>query len=54
MVEKDGKQKRRKFSAKYQAATVRLMQHSAKSIGQVALKLGIGETALRRLVSRRK
>jgi transposase len=50
-VEKDGKQKRRKFWAKYKAATVRLMQHSAKSIGQVALELGIGETALRRWVS---
>jgi transposase len=49
-VEKDGKRKRRKFSAEYKAETVRLVQRSGKSIGQMALELGIGETALRRWV----
>jgi transposase len=46
-VEKDGKRKRRRFSAEYKAETVRLLQRSGKSIGQMALELGIGETALR-------
>jgi len=50
MVEKNGKRKRRKFSAEYKAETVRLIQRSSKSIGQIALELGIGETALRRWV----
>jgi transposase-like protein len=49
-VEKDGKRKRRKFSTEYKAETVRLVQRSGKSIGQMALELGIGETALRRWV----
>jgi transposase len=49
-VEKDRKQNRRKFSAEYKAETVRLIQRSGKSIGQMALELGIGETALRRWV----
>jgi transposase len=49
-VEKDGKGKRRRFSAEYKAETVRLIQRSGKSIGQMALELGIGETALRRWV----
>jgi transposase len=49
-VEKDGKRKRRKFSAEYKAETVRLVQRSGKSIGQMALELGIGESALRRWV----
>jgi transposase len=49
-VEKNGKRKRRKFSAEYKAETVRLIQRSGKSIGQIALELGIGETALRRWV----
>jgi len=49
-VEKDGKRKRRRFSAEYKAETVRLVQRSGKSIGQMALELGIGETALRRWV----
>jgi transposase len=49
-VEKDGKRKRRKFSAEYKAETVRLVQRSGKSIDQMALELGIGETALRRWV----
>jgi transposase-like protein len=40
--------KRRKFSEEYKAETVRLIQRSGKSIGQMALELGIGETALRR------
>jgi len=48
--EKDGKRKRRRFSAEYKAETVRLVQRSGKSIGQMALELGIGETALRRWV----
>jgi transposase len=42
--------KRRKFSDEYKAETVRLIQSSGKSIGQLALELGIGETALRRWV----
>ena len=49
-MEKNGKRKRRKFSAEYKAETVRLIQRSCKSIGQMALELGIGETALRRWV----
>jgi transposase len=49
-VEKDGKRKRRKFSAEYKTEMVRLVQRSGKSIGQIALELGIGETALRRWV----
>jgi transposase-like protein len=49
-VEKDGKRKRRRFSAEYKAETVRLVQRSGKSIGQMAVELGIGETALRRWV----
>jgi transposase-like protein len=50
-VEKDGKRKRRTFSAEYKAETVRLIQRSGKSIGQMALELGIGESALRRWVA---
>jgi len=42
--------KRRKFSDEYKAETVRLIQSSGKSVGQMALELGIGETALRRWV----
>ena len=49
-MEKDGKRKRRRFSAEYKAETVRLVQRSGKGIGQMALELGIGETALRRWV----
>ena len=49
-MEKDGKRERRRFSAEYEAETVRLVQRSGKSIGQIALELGIGETALRRWV----
>ena len=49
-MEKDGKRKRRRFSAEYQAETVRRIQRSGKSIGKMALELGIGETALRRWV----
>ena len=49
-MEKDGKRKRRRFSAEYKAETVQLVQRSGKSIGQMALELGIGETALRRWV----
>jgi transposase len=47
-MEKEGK--RRKFTEEYKAETVRLIQSSGKSIGQMALELGIGETALRRWV----
>jgi transposase len=47
-VEKE--RKRRTFSAEYKAETVRLLQRSGKSIGQMALELGIGDTALRRWV----
>ena len=36
--------KRRKFSDEYKAETVRLIQRSGKSIGQMARELGIGET----------
>ena len=43
-MEKDGKGTRRKFSAEYKAETVRLIQRSGKSIGTIALELGIGET----------
>jgi transposase len=50
-VEKERKQKRRMFSAEYKAETVRLIQRSGKSIGQMALELGIGDTALRRWVA---
>jgi transposase len=49
-VEKDGKLKRRKFSAEYQAEAVRRIQRSGKSIGKIAPELSIGETALRRWV----
>ena len=49
-MEKDGKRKRRRFSAEYKAETVGLVQRSGKSNGQMALELGIGETALRRWV----
>ena len=49
-MEKDGKRKRRRFSAEYKAETVQLVRRSGKSIGQMALELGIGETALRRWV----
>ena len=49
-MEKNGKRKRRRFSAEYKAETVRLVQRSGKRIGQIALELGIGETALRRWV----
>jgi len=49
-VEKDGKRKRRKFSAEDKAEAIQLVQRSGKSIGQLALELGIGETAVRRWV----
>jgi transposase len=45
---KEQRRKRRKFSEEYKAETVRLIQNSGKSIGQIALELDIGETALRR------
>jgi transposase len=49
-MEQGQKRKRRKFSAEYKAETVRLIQTSGKSIGKLALELGVGETALRRWV----
>ena len=49
-MEKNGKRRRRRFSAEYKAEKVRLVQRSGKRIGQIALELGIGETALRRWV----
>ncbi len=45
---KEQRRKRRKFSEEYKAETVRLIQSSGKSVGQIALELDIGETALRR------
>ena len=50
-MEKERKQRRRTFSAEYKTETVRLVQRSGKSIGQMALELGIGDTALRRWVA---
>ena len=50
-MEKERKRKRRTFSAEYKAETIRLIQRSGKSIGQMALELGIGDTALRRWVA---
>ncbi len=47
---KEPRRKRRKFSEEYKAETVKLIRSSGKSIGQMALELGIGETALRRWV----
>ena len=49
-MEKDRRRKRRSFSAEYKAEAVRLVKNSGKSIGVVALELGLGETALRRWV----
>ena len=43
--------KRRRFSDEYKAETVRLIERSGKSIGQMALELGIGQTALRRWIA---
>jgi transposase-like protein len=48
---KEQRQKRRKFSDEYKAETVRLIRNSGKSVGQMALELGIGETALRRWIA---
>jgi transposase-like protein len=47
----DRKGKRRTFSAEYNAETVRSIQRLGKSIGQVALEVGIGESPLRRWVA---
>ena len=46
----DKERKRRKFSDEYKVEAVRLIQRSGKSIGKLALELGVGETALRRWV----
>lgn len=43
--------KRRRFSDEYKAETVRLIERSGKSVGQMALELGIGQTALRRWIA---
>jgi transposase-like protein len=48
---REQRRKRRKFSDEYKAETVRLIQSSGKGVGQMALELGIGETALRRWVA---
>jgi transposase len=48
---KEQRQKRRKFSGEYKAETVRLVRNSGKSVGRMALELGIGETALRRWIA---
>jgi transposase len=50
-MEKGQRRKRRKFSEEYKAETVRLIQTSGKSIREMALELGIGETAVRRWVA---
>jgi transposase len=49
-MEKGQRRKRRRFTDEHKAETVRLVQNSGKSIGQMALELGIGETALRRWI----
>jgi|SRR5208283_4416057 len=49
-MEQEQRRRRRKFSEEYKAETVRLIQNSGKSIGQLGLELGIGETALRRWI----
>ena len=49
-MEQGQRRKRRRFSAEFKAETVRLIESSSKSIHQMALELGIGETALRRWV----
>jgi transposase-like protein len=49
-MEKGQRRERRRFSEEYKAETVRLIRTSGKSIGKLALELGIGETALRRWV----
>ena len=41
-MEKGQRRKRRRFSEEYKAQTVRLIQNSGKSIGQVGLELGVG------------
>jgi transposase len=49
-MEREKRQKRRSFSAEYKAEAVRLVKNSGKSIGVVALELGLVESALRRWV----
>ncbi len=48
---KEQRRKRRKFSEEYKAETVKLIQKGGKSVGQMALELDIGETALRRWIA---
>jgi transposase len=48
---KEQRRKRRKFSEEYKAETVKLIRNSGKGIGQIALELDIGETALRRWIA---
>ena len=45
-MEKESRRNRSSFSAEYKAEAVRLVKKSGKSIGVVALELGLGETAL--------
>jgi transposase len=47
-MERDKRQKRRSFSAEYKAEAVQLVKKRGKSIGMVALELGLVESALRR------
>ena len=47
-MEKEGKRKRRSFTAEYKAEAVGLVEQSGKSIGVIAGELGLGATALRR------
>lgn len=49
-MERDGKRKRRAFTAEYKAEAVGLVGQSGKSIGVIARELGLGETVLRRWV----
>jgi len=51
-MERGARGKRRRFSDEYKAEAVRLVSDSGKSIGAIARELGLGETALRRWVSR--
>ncbi len=46
-MENGEKRKRRRFSDEYKAEMVRPIQSSGKSIGKMALEVGIGESALR-------
>jgi transposase len=45
------KRHRRKFSDEFKAETVKLIRTSGRTVGSVARKLSIGETAVRRWVN---